>query len=202
MMSGRAQWRQSAAAARIAMNVARPRQALFLLSHMRSYSSLLCHILNSNPEVDGYGELGIPYRTPLDLINMRYQIRLTTGNRLQGRYALDKVLHPTVELADAILTSPSATVMVGVREPDASVRSIRAMGMAKAKPDWKADPKRSVRGTTFDASTSSSGQSGSGRTCSSSRPTPCSTTPRPSCPDSRSGSDSPSHSRRTTTWVR
>ena len=37
MAAGRAQWRQSAAAARLALNVARPRQSLFLLSHMRSY---------------------------------------------------------------------------------------------------------------------------------------------------------------------
>ena len=92
--------------------------------------------------MDGYGELAIPYRTPLDLVNMRYQISLTTGHRLQGRYALDKVLHPTVEFSDAILTSPSSTVMIGIREPDASVRSIRAMGLSKTKPDWKADPKR------------------------------------------------------------
>ena len=36
-------------------------ELLFVLGHMRSKSSLLVHLLNSNPEVLGYGETHIGY---------------------------------------------------------------------------------------------------------------------------------------------
>src|SRR5262245_13075611 len=39
---------------------------LFVLSHMRSYSSLLSHVLGSHPEIDGYCETHLRYRSGLD----------------------------------------------------------------------------------------------------------------------------------------
>ena len=39
---------------------------LFVLSHMRSGSSLLTHILNTNNEIIGYGETHIKYSSELD----------------------------------------------------------------------------------------------------------------------------------------
>jgi hypothetical protein len=45
-----------------------PRKSLFVLGHMRSYSSLLCHILGSHPQIDGYCETHIKYRTRFDLL--------------------------------------------------------------------------------------------------------------------------------------
>lgn len=112
---------------------------------MRSYSSLLCHILNSNDEIDGYGELGMSYESPLDLLAMRYRVALTTGTRLRGRYVLDKLLHPGARVEETILESTSVRVMIGIRQPEAAVRSIVAMGAARKVPDWKADPTRAAR---------------------------------------------------------
>lgn len=128
---------QAGTLARYAANVARPREPLFFLSHTRSFSSLLCHILNSNAEIDGYGELWIDYRSPLDLLVMRHKIVLTTGQPLRGRYALDKLLHNKLVIEDSVLTAPSSRVMIGIREPEGAVRSIMASGRGPRAPAWK-----------------------------------------------------------------
>jgi hypothetical protein len=56
---------------------ARPfaRRHLFLLGHMRSYSSVLSHILGSHPQIDGYCETHIKYRTRLDLWRLHHRVR-------------------------------------------------------------------------------------------------------------------------------
>jgi hypothetical protein len=136
MRSPSASLSQTAKLTRYLANIARPREPLFFLSHTRSFSSLLCHILNSNPEVDGYGELWIDYRTPLDLYAMRYKIALTT-DRLRGRYTLDKLLHNKLVLDERVLVAPSTRVMIGIREPEGAVRSILASGRSRRAPVWK-----------------------------------------------------------------
>ncbi len=42
------------------------RKMLFVCGHMRSGSSLLLHILNTNPEVLGFGEMHIKYHSEKD----------------------------------------------------------------------------------------------------------------------------------------
>lgn len=132
---------QSFATARHIANVARPRHPLFLMSHTRSYSSLLCHILNSNPAIDGYGELWIDYRSQLDLLAMRHKIAITTGAGLHGRYTLDKLLHNKLDVADDVLRAPSTRVMIGIREPEGTVRSNLVAGQVPNAPAWKRTPK-------------------------------------------------------------
>ena len=48
---------------------------LFLLSHMRSYSSLMSHLLGSSPQIDGYGEMHLRYRTRLSLLALPWMQR-------------------------------------------------------------------------------------------------------------------------------
>ena len=40
---------------------------IFLLSHMRAYTSLAGHILGSHPEINGYYEMHISYENPVAL---------------------------------------------------------------------------------------------------------------------------------------
>lgn len=131
---------QTLSAAKHLANVGRPRQPLFLLSHTRSYSSLLCHILNSNAAIDGYGELWIDYRSTLDLFALRHKIVVTTGRPLQGRYTLDKLLHNKLDVCDDVLLSPGTRVMIGIREPEGTVRSNVEAGRAPNAPQWKRTP--------------------------------------------------------------
>jgi hypothetical protein len=58
------------------------RKYIFLLSHMRSYSTLLCHILGSHSEVSGYSEARQAYVGIRDLFTLRYKVYLTNNNSL------------------------------------------------------------------------------------------------------------------------
>jgi hypothetical protein len=81
-----------------------PRRHLFVLGHMRSYSSVLSHILGSHPQIDGYCETHIRYRWHFDLLRLQRRVRQLTGEPLRGDYVLDKILHD-YPLARSILDS-------------------------------------------------------------------------------------------------
>jgi len=114
------------------------RRSLFVFGHMRSYSSLLCHILGSHPEIDGYCETHIKYRSYFDLLRLRRRVVKLTGEPLRGRYVLDKVLHD-YPLARSILRSRSARAVVLLRKPKATVRSIMNMGLRYSDIAWYRD---------------------------------------------------------------
>jgi hypothetical protein len=120
------------------------RRYLFVLGHMRSYSSLLCHILGSHPQVDGYCETHVKYRTRLDLLRLRSRVVKLTGEPLRGRYVLDKMLHD-YPLASSILRSPRTLAIVLVRRPLPAVQSIVNMGLHYGAVAWHRDLDAVVR---------------------------------------------------------
>lgn len=129
---------------RLAFELAAPRRYLFIMSHMRSYSSLLCHILNSNPEVAGYVEMHESYTTSLDLFKLTMRVRELTGEQLQsGQYLLDKLLF-NYEISQQMLARDDIAMLFTIREPEKAIRSIIAMGRKRRKPDWKSRPHRVV----------------------------------------------------------
>jgi len=98
---------------------------LFLAGHMRSGSSLLVHILNSNPEILGYGETHRAYATPRNVAELAYDLhRAFRRLRLPETYLMDKVLHPYLT-SEAVLRSPAARFVFLVRAPAESLLSIR-----------------------------------------------------------------------------
>ena len=103
-------------------------KTLFLLGHMRSYSSVLSHILGSHPQISGYCETHTKYRTWFDLWKLRWRVRKLTGEALRGDYVLDKVLHD-YPMARSILDSSSTRAIVLIRRPRETVRSIIEMGL-------------------------------------------------------------------------
>jgi hypothetical protein len=105
---------------------------------MRSYSSLLCHILGSHPQINGYCETHIKYRTRWDLLRLRSRVVQLTGEPLRGRYVLDKVLH-NYPLAPGILRNPNTLSIVLVRRPVPTVRSIINMGLRYRHVAWHCD---------------------------------------------------------------
>ena len=109
-----------------------------MLGHMRSYSSLLGHILGSHPQIDGYCETHIKYRTRFDLLRLRSRVVKLTGEPLRGRYVLDKVLH-NYPLTPGILRSGHTFGIVLVRRPVPSVQSIINMGLHHPAVAWHQD---------------------------------------------------------------
>jgi hypothetical protein len=120
------------------------RRYLFVLGHMRSYSSLLCHILGSHPQIDGYCETHVKYRTRLDLLRLRSRVVKLTGEPLRGRYVLDKMLH-NYPLAPSILRSPRTLAIVLVRRPVPAIQSIVNMGLHYGAVAWHRDLDTVVR---------------------------------------------------------
>ena len=111
---------------------------LFVVSHMRSFSSLLCHILGSHPEISGYSEAHLSYFGRLDLQRLARKVQQVTGNPMLGRYVLDKILHSHREIAPGILDRPELKVLFLLRNPEDTFQSILNMSRlrgAKRKRD-------------------------------------------------------------------
>ena len=119
----------------------KPYRFLLLLSHMRSGSSLLTHLLTTNPEVIGYGETHIDYtdaddfRVLLKKVYWQAQDFRTLQDmqnlRMNHQYVMDKVLHNKKFLDHEFLTSEQVYGIFLLREPERSLASI-----ADLKPHW------------------------------------------------------------------
>jgi hypothetical protein len=102
---------------------------ILLMSHMRSYSSLLAHLLGSHPEIDGYSELHLHYESPIDLRGMTRKIEEHTGTPRRGRYALDKLLHNSGIVDRGILLHRDVKVVFLLRNAWDTLPSIVRMGI-------------------------------------------------------------------------
>src|SRR5580698_3253303 len=100
---------------------------LFLLSHMRSYSSVMSHLLGSSPQIDGYGEMHLRYRTRLSLLALPWKVRHSTGEPLAGQWLLDKILHNKIRSPWRLLPDDRYRVIIFLRGPRATLRSLLAM---------------------------------------------------------------------------
>jgi hypothetical protein len=115
------------------------RSYILVLGHMRSYSSLLCHILGSHPEIAGYAEMHLAYRNVLDLLRLRARVFRSLGCVLPGRFVLDKVLHDEYVVAPSILRRQDVHAIVVVRRPAESIQSVLAMGKRIPSVAWYSD---------------------------------------------------------------
>ena len=102
----------------------RARGYIFVVSHMRSFSSLLCHILGSHPEIAGYAEMHQSYDGRSDLHQLARKVQDATETPTEGRYVLDKMLHGDQYIAPAVLGRPDVKVLFLVRNADDTIKSI------------------------------------------------------------------------------
>ena len=111
---------------------------LFIFSHMRSRSSLLSHILGSNPGICGYSELHKNYNGRVNLFALRGALSQEHGQSLQDKFLLDKLLFNR-EVSDAIIEEIKPKVVLLLRKPGDSMRSLIEMGRS-TRIDWHRDP--------------------------------------------------------------
>lgn len=112
----------------------KPRGLIFLIGHMRCFSTLLSHQIGSNPDVAGYCEAHQKYRNRLDLLELAEKIDRAGGHAPSDRFLFDKLLH-SLQIRDAVLQRRDLKVILMVREPQATIRSIvkiRAGGIDRA----------------------------------------------------------------------
>ncbi|MCX7155957.1 MAG: hypothetical protein NTW45_05890 [Rhodocyclales bacterium] len=100
-----------------------PRGLIFLIGHMRSFSTLLSHLVGTNPDVAGYFEAHQKYRSRLDLVELADKIARAGAHSSNNRYLLDKILHP-LPIRDAVLQRGDLKLILMVREPQATIHSI------------------------------------------------------------------------------
>ncbi len=129
---GRIKWKPGRAIHYAALAFRNPslikkRKYIFIISHMRSYSTLLTHILGSHEEISGYTEAFLSYQGEFDL----FQLRCTTcidGNFKEGcTYVLDKILHNWLRLSDGIIAHEAIIFVFLIRRPRETLKSIMKM---------------------------------------------------------------------------
>src|SRR5262245_8727111 len=66
---------------------------IFILIHMRSYSTLLAHILGSHDEISGSTEAFLTYRSAFHLFRLRALVCVRDNYKEGCTYILDKIIH-------------------------------------------------------------------------------------------------------------
>ena len=103
---------------------------------MRSRSTLLAHILGSNPEICGYNELHQSYDDPLSLLKMRVKLNYDVDGSFKNKYLLDKVLHNAYLVADQVMEAAQPKVVFLLRNAESSLQSIIRMGKYPATKEY------------------------------------------------------------------
>ncbi len=100
---------------------------IFILGHMRSRSTLLCHLLMNDKNIFGLGESNKVYRTKLDLVKMRIKTRLNHNGILPFNFIfLDQINHNN-KTPNLDLIKSNAKILILVREPNETFESIRVL---------------------------------------------------------------------------
>ena len=97
---------------------------IFLLSHMRAFTSLAGHILGSNPAINGYFELHLSYEEPSDLENQLAEFTKHEALKQGSLYLFDKLLHNRYQLRPERLGLETIKILIALREPEPTIRSI------------------------------------------------------------------------------
>lgn len=102
---------------------------IILLSHMRSRSSVLSHIIGSNPHISGYSELSISYSSYAGLLRQKLQLSREDEAFGKKSFLFDKILHNSFDF-DGVkyLNGHSCKNLIMIREPESTVKSIVTMG--------------------------------------------------------------------------
>ncbi|MEO1765980.1 hypothetical protein [Thiobacter aerophilum] len=97
---------------------------IFLLSHMRAFTSLTGHVLGSHPEINGYYELHQSYEAASDLDHQRETLARQEGLKPGSRFLFDKLLHDAYRLLPERLAERDLKIIICLRRPAATLASI------------------------------------------------------------------------------
>lgn len=113
---------------------------IFLLSHMRAYTSLAGHILGSHPQINGYYEMHLGYEDASALDRQLELYRQGDALKPNSRYLFDKLLHNDYVLKPERLGRADIKILVSLAEPAHTIRSIVHLFAQKPDPDLYASP--------------------------------------------------------------
>jgi hypothetical protein len=99
--------------------------ALLVLGHMRSGSTLLLHLLMTNPEISAMGERNATYASTNDLARLVIATRLARLRPFAHlRYVADQVNHNQFTPNHRVLEDPRVRLVFLLRQPHASLTSL------------------------------------------------------------------------------
>lgn len=98
---------------------------VLIMGHMRSGSTLLLHLLVTNPEVAALGERNNAYAARADLARLAITCRVALRAPLRPlRYVVDQVNHNKFTPNIQLLSDPRVRLIFLLRRPEASIASI------------------------------------------------------------------------------
>ena len=113
---------------------------IFLLSHMRAFTSLAGHILGSHPQINGYYEMHISYDDARAL-DKQLEVYLEHDALKAGsRYLFDKLLHNEYRLETGKLDITGTKILLALREPEQTISSIVNLFAKKETDELYASP--------------------------------------------------------------
>jgi len=118
---------------------------IFLLSHMRASTSLMSHILGSHPEINGYYEMHLSYRTDDDLEKQKQLYSSKEIVKNSSKYLFDKLLHNDYDLLLEHLAQEKIKVLVSIRDPERTIKSIINLFRNKETDHPYADPEEATQ---------------------------------------------------------
>ena len=112
-----------------------PYARIFLLSHMRAFTSLAGHILGSHPQINGYYEMHLSYEDAAALDRQLEVFQQGDVLKADSRYLFDKLLHNDYVLRPERLGLADIKVLVALAEPAHTIKSIVHLFRQKPDPD-------------------------------------------------------------------
>lgn len=101
-----------------------PHRYILILSHMRSGSSLLLHLLMTSSQVSGCGERNTVYRNERDLVTLAIKANYAQREKRWASYSVDQINHTRFVPSDDLLLHPSVYPVVLIREPRHAINSM------------------------------------------------------------------------------
>ncbi len=106
------------------LSILLPKQHIFLLSHMRAYTSLFGHIMGSHPAICGYYEMHIGYHSWRSLVRQKLLYLRSENVKPGSSHMFDKVLHDDHEVAVRVLNREDVRAIFSLRHPRHTIPSI------------------------------------------------------------------------------
>ena len=113
---------------------------IFLLSHMRAYSSTLGHIIGSHPRINGYYEMHQSYLSDADLAQQIADYSQHDSLKPDSHYQFDKLLHNDYRLNLSLPALQDAVIFIALRQPEPTIKSIIKLFRQKSTDDLYAQP--------------------------------------------------------------
>ena len=117
-----------------------PLPAVFIMGHMRSGSTLLLHILITNPDLIGCGERNTPYNSTLDLDKLAIHARLAQRAPFRRvSYAVDQINHDHLTPNRELLNDDRVRLIFLTRDPASTIHSIVKLSRTFYDGAWTAE---------------------------------------------------------------